>query len=204
MISAEEFIDILEKKDLLDPELVDDLRRRVEQSMAPVSAALLAKRLVDKGHLSRKLAQRLLDRAESEGDEMAPLEEPAEEVQDVGDLGLAPLEEEEEPIEEVADLEMTEEEDWGLQELDDEPARPATPVQPAAPVQPAVPVQPAIPAAPVPPTPAQPGAPLLEGLEEIEAIGGPLDGLDEAAMGEPLDDPLADSKPGRRGRRKST
>ncbi len=126
MISAEEFIAILEQKDLLDPDLVDDLRRRVEQSMAPVSAALLAKRLVDKGHLSRKLAQRLLDRAESEeAEETASVDEPVEEVAEIGNLGLAPLEEddEEEVVEEVAELEMTEEEDWGLQELDDDIAK---------------------------------------------------------------------------------
>ncbi len=204
MISAEEFIDILEQKDLLDPSLVRDLRRRVEQSMAPVSAALLAKRLVDKGHLSRKLAQRLLDRAEDEVIE-APLEqEPDERKPDVANLGLAPLEEDE--VEE-ADLETTEEEDWGLQELDDEkpwvpPAPAPPPVAPAAPLKPAVPVRPATPIPPpaaIPPAPVVlPMASLADGLEEIQEIGGPLDGLEQVdSSAGPLDGTLNGSRRGR-------
>ncbi len=204
MISAEEFIDILEQKDLLDPSLVRDLRRRVEQSMAPVSAALLAKRLVDKGHLSRKLAQRLLDRAELDEQPAAPPpgRRSAENRPQPGGLGLAPLEEEEEdeelkPAEEAAHLEMNEEEDWGLQELDDEkpwrpptvdqppptakpsaPASPAAPIPPATLIQPAVPIRPAPPAASIPPAaPVSPAPSLIEGLEEIEELGGPLDQL---------------------------
>lgn len=207
MISAEEFLDILEKKDLLDPELVADLRRRVGQSMAPVSAALLAKRLVDKGHLSRKLAQRLLDRAESEEPEDAdvPVKRPPDAKVKNGNLGLAPLEEEEEEEEEeLAELEMTEEEDWGLQELDDDkpPVRiaPSTPVQPAAPIPTATPVPTAasvIPAA----IPVPPAAPLVDGLEEIEDLGSTLDGLSAAAMGgEPLEGPLVGGRAGRRSR----
>ncbi len=213
MISAEEFIDILEQKDLLDPDLVQDLRRRIEQSMAPVSAALLAKRLVDKGHLSRKLAQRLLDRAEADVDEPAPppapLEEPALEEPDVANLGLAPLEEDEEDeaVEEEVNLESTEEEDWGLQELEeDQPAAPPIAAIPAAPTPPAAPVPtatPIPPAAPVPPA----GDSLVEGLEEIEEIeelGGPLGGLEEAALtGEPIEGVLdgAGSKRRRKGRK---
>ena len=230
MISAEEFIDILEKKDLLDPELVNELRRRVEQSMAPVSAALLAKRLVDKGHLSRKLAQRLLDRAESEPmEEVSKPQEHVEQADGAAPLGLAPLEEdeevEEEVVEEEVNLEMTEEEDWGLMELEEDrpspsippapapPVQPAAPVQPAMPVRPAVPVQPAMPVQPAvpvqPATPVQPAipvspaAPIVDGLEEIEEIIEPLDALDAAALtGEPLEGPLESPRPGRRGRRK--
>lgn len=205
MISAEEFIDILEQKDLLEPDLVSDLRRRVEQSMAPVSAALLAKRLVDKGHLSRKLAQRLLDRADSEPtEEPAVVEEPAqEEVVETGSLGLAPLEEEdadEELVEEEVSLEMSEDEDWGLQELEeDRPSVPPAPA-PAAPVQPATPIQPAVPVQPA--TPVPPAVPLVDGLEEIEEIGESLDALGSAAMaGEPLDGALGGSRPGKRGKK---
>lgn len=209
MISAEEFIDILEQKDLLDPDLVQDLRRRIEQSMAPVSAALLAKRLVDKGHLSRKLAQRLLDRAEAEIDEPAtppaPLEEPEAEEPDVANLGLAPLEEneEDEAAEEEVNLESTEEEDWGLQELEeDKPAAPPIAAIPAAPAPPATPVPTAT---PIPPTASIPPASdsLVEGLEEIEEIGGPLGGLEEVALtGEPVEGVLDGAGPKRRRRGK--
>jgi TolA-binding protein len=203
MISAEEFIDILEQKDLLEPGLVDDLRRRVEQSMAPVSAALLAKRLVDKGHLSRKLAQRLLDRAESEPlEETAPVETPSKEVADAGHLGLAPLEEdddEDEVLEGVAELEMTEEEDWGLQELEEDKPSPLPPIaKPASPAAPVAPIQSATPIPPVAPDP--PPVSLVDGLEEIDEHGEPLDGV--AMGGDAQEGPLGGSRSGRRGKRK--
>ncbi|MGI6417325.1 MAG: hypothetical protein ACOX1P_16810 [Thermoguttaceae bacterium] len=145
MISAEEFIKILEDKDLLDPSLIAELRRRVEQSMAPVSAALLAKRLVDKGHLSRKLAQRLLDQPEpaqapSPPASKTPAKQPERE-KDQLPPGLAPLEEEQSKLEELADIEQTEEEDWQLMPLDDEPRPPARSA-PGAPAKPAKPARP--------------------------------------------------------------
>ena len=208
MISAEEFIDILEQKDLLDPDLVQDLRRRIEQSMAPVSAALLAKRLVDKGHLSRKLAQRLLDWAEADFDEPvpppAPSNEPAALEPEVANLGLAPLEEDEEDeaVEEEVNLQSTEEEDWGLQELEeDQPSAPPIAAIPAAPAPPVMQATPVPTAAPIPPVASVPPVSdsLVEGLEEIEELGGPLGGLEEAGLtGEPIEGVLDGAGPRRR------
>ena len=60
MIDAEEFVAVLEKKDLVSPEVVAHLRRQIARPNNPISAALIAKWLVDRGHLSRLLAQRLL------------------------------------------------------------------------------------------------------------------------------------------------
>ena len=118
MVSAEQFIELLEEKDLLPSELLQDLRERVAHSMTPVTAALIAKRLVDKGHLSRMLAQRLLDQAE-EG--LPPAgRRAAQPATDEDDLGLAPLEEEEQN-----DFADTEEEDWGLDIIDKPPPKPA-------------------------------------------------------------------------------
>ena len=53
MIAAEEFVALLEAKDLLSPELLAHLRRQISRPDHPVSAALMAKWLVDRGHLSR-------------------------------------------------------------------------------------------------------------------------------------------------------
>jgi hypothetical protein len=65
MISANHFIDMLVERDLLPDPLVESLRKQLEESPMPISAALVAKRLVDTGFLSRLLAQRLLDKAEN-------------------------------------------------------------------------------------------------------------------------------------------
>ncbi len=213
MISAEEFIKILEEKDLLDPSLIAEMRKRVEQSMAPVSAALLAKRLVDKGHLSRKLAQRLLDQPEpaqapSPPASKTPAKQPERE-KDQSPPGLAPLEEEQSKVEELADIEQTEEEDWQLMPLDDEPRHPArstpgAPAKPVQPVQPAAPIPPAIPIAePVP----IPSAVPIGGLEEISQAAGPFGGLlDEGVVaGQPLEEPLSGRRrrKGRKGKKQN-
>lgn len=65
MISPEEFIDYLEQKDLLPAKLLASLRRQLAETKVPVSAAFLAKRLVESGHLSHRLAQRLLEQAQT-------------------------------------------------------------------------------------------------------------------------------------------
>jgi len=91
MISAEQFLAILEEKDLLPPKVLEGLRRQVGQSSRPVPASAIAKSLIDKGYLTRVLANRLLG-AESEqgataGGRAAPAESGPEE-----ELGLAPPE----------------------------------------------------------------------------------------------------------------
>jgi len=99
MISPEEFIDVLQKKDLVAPELIEHLRQQIARPSARLSAALIAKWLVDRGHLSRLLAQRLLDRAEedSPADKLKAQGELSWEKQakeDEEELGLAPLDDE--------------------------------------------------------------------------------------------------------------
>ena len=128
MISAEQFLDLLEEKDLLEPELIRDLRRRVAQAETPIKATLIAQRLVDKGHVSKMSAKRLLQQTrEPEGAEPPPPSEP-----DGSELGLVPLEEEQGeedeewgliPLEEEMaepDIGATEGDDWGLELVDDE------------------------------------------------------------------------------------
>jgi len=68
-IPAEELIKLLEEKDLVAPEVLADIREQVAQSRRgpkPIYAAALAKTLVDKGYLSRLLAQRLMAKLEAE------------------------------------------------------------------------------------------------------------------------------------------
>ena len=105
MISAEEFVGMLEEKDLLPPDLVAGLRQKISQAKIPsaappwnkpITAARLAKWLVDNGHLSRLLAQRMLVKAEASG--KMPLKSPgkppatpAKSKPEV-DLGFAPSE----------------------------------------------------------------------------------------------------------------
>src|SRR3972149_12120894 len=98
MPSPEEFVALLEEKDLVSPEVVEHLRRQIARPGKPISAALIAKWLVDRGHLSRLLAQRLLTQAEESAEGVKPpgdslfgwgKEAPAEE-----ELGLAPLDDE--------------------------------------------------------------------------------------------------------------
>jgi outer membrane protein assembly factor BamB/tetratricopeptide (TPR) repeat protein len=99
MISAQQLLDILEQKDLLPGELLRKLRQRVAQSEKSVAATALARQLIQLGHLTPALAERLLATAPAEGagepsavaEEKGPVPHmPAEE----DELGLAPLEEE--------------------------------------------------------------------------------------------------------------
>ncbi len=190
MISAEEFIKLLESKDLLDPEMIADLRKRVSQSMAPVRATLLARRLVDEGHLSRKLAQRLLDRAQ----EASPRPRPPQrerlkpEKTNEEDLGLAPLEEEKDKGE--ANIEATEADDWGLEVIEEEapglaPREPEPPRKPASPAKPAPPARPAH--SPPKAQPIKPAPPAGSALPppQVPVEGIPLGGL-EGLADEPL------------------
>lgn len=99
MIAPEEFVALLEKKDLVSPEVVAHLRRQIARPGKPITAPLIAKWLVDRGHLSRLLAQRLITRAEDTEETPAPArdikfdwEKEAEAEEE--ELGLAPLDDE--------------------------------------------------------------------------------------------------------------
>lgn len=65
MISAKQFITLLDENGLLPPAVIESLRKQIEESPTPITAALVAKRVVDAGLLSRLLVQRLLDKAEN-------------------------------------------------------------------------------------------------------------------------------------------
>lgn len=63
MIPAEELLKLLQERDLVPPEVIQQLRRQAAdaaRSPKPLSAAMAAKILVDQGYLSRLLAQRLM------------------------------------------------------------------------------------------------------------------------------------------------
>ncbi len=61
MISAEEFLDVLEQKDVVAPEVLGQLRQVVARIDRPLSASWVAKWLVDNGHIAHRLAQWLLE-----------------------------------------------------------------------------------------------------------------------------------------------
>ena len=102
MIAAEEFVALLEEKDLVSPEIVAHLRRQISRPQNPISAALIAKWLVDRGHLSRILAQRLLTRAEEAAESAKASREPEfdweKQAEAEEELGLAPLDDEVAPV----------------------------------------------------------------------------------------------------------
>jgi outer membrane protein assembly factor BamB len=85
MISAEQFLAALEEKDLIPKPLVESLRRQLAQAKSPISAMVLAKKLVEKGQLTPVQAKRILESPPPAAKAPSP---PADD-----DFGLAPLEE---------------------------------------------------------------------------------------------------------------
>ena len=61
MILAEQLLAVLEQKQLLPGPLIQGLRKQLAQSEGKVPAATLAKRLVEKGHLSAAQAKQVLE-----------------------------------------------------------------------------------------------------------------------------------------------
>lgn len=57
---AHQFIDLLDSQQLLSPEILDELRRQVAESKTKLSPELLAKLLVDNGHLTKFQATKLI------------------------------------------------------------------------------------------------------------------------------------------------
>ena len=81
MTPAEPFIGILEEKRLVPDAVIAGLRKQVAESIVPVSAGALAKRLVDRGLLTPFQAQQVLDQAagrhrQSAQEEIGLAEEP--------------------------------------------------------------------------------------------------------------------------------
>ena len=63
-MSAEKFIDLLKDRDLIPPEMIEQLRAQVAESRQLVSAKKIANALINSGHLTPAIAKRLLDAAE--------------------------------------------------------------------------------------------------------------------------------------------
>jgi len=91
MISTEQFLAILEEKDLLPAGTLAALWKQVAQSKKPIPAATVAKKLIDEGFLTPALAKRLLSAGEEEAPKPAAAKPPAA---DVDELGLALLDDE--------------------------------------------------------------------------------------------------------------
>jgi outer membrane protein assembly factor BamB len=82
---ATQFIDILETEGLLSPEIVAELRRQVRESKTRLKPELLAKLLVDNGHLTKFQATKLVSEMSQEGDGKGSEESEAEEELTVAD-----------------------------------------------------------------------------------------------------------------------
>jgi len=82
VISALEFVDVLEQKDLLPPDLIRLLRDRIKSSSVPVMAIDVARRLITMERLTPTLAERILTASYKQAEVEAD------------DLGLVPLEDE--------------------------------------------------------------------------------------------------------------
>ncbi|MCA9132078.1 MAG: PQQ-binding-like beta-propeller repeat protein [Planctomycetales bacterium] len=76
---ATQFIALLESQQLLSPDVLDELRRQVADSRTRLTAELLAKLLVDNGHLTKFQATKLI----------AEIREPLEEPEEEEELGFA-------------------------------------------------------------------------------------------------------------------
>ncbi|GAB4129179.1 MAG: hypothetical protein Kow0040_04890 [Thermogutta sp.] len=79
MIPAEELLKLLQERDLVPPEVIQQLRKQASdasRSPKPLSAAMAAKILVDQGYLSRLLAQRLMTAVEKAYAEKTQRERP--------------------------------------------------------------------------------------------------------------------------------
>lgn len=92
---AKQFIELLEKQQLLSPEILDELRRQIAESKTRLTTELLAKLLVDNGHLTKFQATKLI----AELREPAPptAAAPNESYDEDDELGLAPGYEDDDP-----------------------------------------------------------------------------------------------------------
>ena len=60
---AKKFLDLLEQQGFLDPSIISDLRKQVTESSIAVSPEVIAKKLVDSGHLTKFQATKLVGQA---------------------------------------------------------------------------------------------------------------------------------------------
>ncbi len=81
---AKQFIDLLESQQLLAPDILDELRRQLAESKTRLTTELLAKLLVDNGHLTKFQATKLIAEIKD------PLDSaPANQADQDDELGLA-------------------------------------------------------------------------------------------------------------------
>ncbi|QDV71386.1 outer membrane biogenesis protein BamB [Rosistilla carotiformis] len=130
-VLARELIALIERRGLLDQEIVDALNQQMEEGGARVTPEAVAKLLVDNGHLTRYQATKLIGELRSDQyqeDEPEPVEV-AEEPELLLDEGEHPLEIEAieveavevEPIEaDVVDAEMVDAEAVEVEAIDDQ------------------------------------------------------------------------------------
>ncbi len=102
MAHAEDLIDLIERKQLLSKDLINQLRMRAAQTMTPIPAEAFAQRLVEKDILSQAIAEGLL-REIQEGDtsdsSSSPVSEPLslDDSEEEEEIGLAPMDDEAAP-----------------------------------------------------------------------------------------------------------
>lgn len=92
-MSAKKFLEILERNGLLEEATMADLRKQVAEGKGKVGAETIAKALVDKGHLTKFQATRLVGEATAEQEERAEPQSAKKSEDDI--LGLAPFDDEE-------------------------------------------------------------------------------------------------------------
>jgi len=180
-MSADRFLDRLEKTGLLEAWFLQTLREQTAASKTPVTADAIAKRLVRSGHLTKLQASKLLSDAEEDaGDRREPAgraaagppkpaqgrSEPKRAPSIDEELGLAPLDDESDlglaPLPEDASANPPEEEVVMLEDASGKAAKASRAVR-------------------QPPRPEPAGLTPLEpvaGLQPLDAVGGlePLDG----------------------------
>jgi outer membrane protein assembly factor BamB len=137
MISIEQFLTLLENKELLSPREVAKIRERIAHAATPFTAQTLAKQLTKHGYITLSQAQRLLgveaDKATAKSAATVSSKKPAAPKppteNDKEGIGLAPLDDEpaEKPKPAKKQIVATkppaknDEEELGLAPLDDEP-----------------------------------------------------------------------------------
>lgn len=192
VLGAEQFIDLLDKRDLLSAEVIAGLRKQVGQAKEPMPAASLAKRLVDAGHLTAAIAKRLLA---SRAEEDISLSEPVPKEQ------IKPRPAAASPSENLDNLELV--------PLDDEPTSKRTPAKkrPPAKPKPKSEQKPTQPATQQPATPAPYDSLLEEEMSSFDSAAAdtaelqPLGGLAEGSQFDAAGGTSLSDKSGRKGLR---
>lgn len=90
---AKQFIDQLEAQGLLSPEIVQELRRQVEEGKSRITPSSLARLLVENGHLTKFQATKLVSELNREAPgQSSPSHTAASSARSEDELGLAPME----------------------------------------------------------------------------------------------------------------